>query len=121
MRIFTGYFSRIKLYEKDGLVPISISRYKPKWFEGEECVALAPSANLLYRYKNGQASVADYTEEYNAMLDSMDVKNIIENAAKGRDIVLCCYEKPGDFCHRNLVAKHCNEKYGMEIKEKVVG
>ena len=117
MVMYTGYFARLKKYQDAGLVPISISRWKPKWFEGEECIDLAPAANLLLRYKNGQASVQDYTEEYNAMLDGLDVKMIAEAASKGRNVVFCCYEKPGDFCHRHLFAKHLREKYGIEIKE----
>ena len=41
----------------------------------------------------------------------------IERLANGKDVALCCYEKPGDFCHRHLVAKWMNEKLGVQIEE----
>ena len=28
-----------------------------------------------------------------------------------------CYEKPGDFCHRHLLADFLNENLGLDIKE----
>lgn len=115
--IYTGYFARTKIYENAGLVPISISRWSPKWFNGEKCTSLAPSPDLLNRYKEGTASIQDYESEFLAMLNTIDVRNIVENLARGRDIVLCCYEKPTDFCHRHLIAKYLNDKYDMDIQE----
>jgi len=28
----------------------------------------------------------------------------LEQISQGRDIILCCYEKPEDFCHRKILA-----------------
>ena len=35
----------------------------------------------------------------------------------GKDVALCCYEKPGDFCHRHILAKWITENTGIEITE----
>lgn len=33
------------------------------------------------------------------------VKELLRTITSHRDIVLCCYEKPGDFCHRHILAE----------------
>ena len=100
---------------------ISIARWSPKWFTGEECKILAPSANLLERYRNGITNSDDYTKEYTAYLDSLDLTELINNlTAREHDIVLCCYEKPTDFCHRHVLAEYCNKKYGTDIIEYTI-
>ena len=41
----------------------------------------------------------------------------LKYVSKGKDVALMCYEKPGDFCHRHLLADFLNEKLGLDIKE----
>lgn len=41
------------------------------------------------------------------------VRTILEAVAKDRDIVLCCYEKPDEFCHRHILA----EWLGKDVEE----
>ena len=36
-----------------------------------------------------------------------------------QDIVLLCYEKPGRFCHRHILAEWIKEKTGEEVEEYV--
>jgi uncharacterized protein YeaO (DUF488 family) len=117
MKIYTGYFAQLAKYEKAGLKPVSVARWSPKWYNGATCITLAPSVGLLNRYKNNQVGVMDYADEYNAFLKTIDVKAIVENAANGRDIVLLCYEKAGDFCHRHLIAKYLNDNFNMGVTE----
>ena len=115
--IYTGYFAKLKEYKKNGLIPISITRFPPKWFEGEQCQDLAPSAELLKKYKDMYMDEEHFEIHYNEMLSQIDVLKIVEEAVKGRDVVLCCFEKSDDFCHRHLLAKWLNEKYGMNVQE----
>ena len=117
--IYTGYFARLKTYKEAGLVPVSVTRWTPKWFEGKECKALAPSADLLARYKNGITNTEAFTEEFEAMLDSIDIKKVLEDLTEegSTDIVLLCFEKNGDFCHRHIIAKHLKSKYDITVEE----
>lgn len=111
--IYTSYFSNNKNIPKE-LKRISISRFTPSWATVDlEMKTLAPSADLLNRYKDGLVSDEAYTAEYVEYLRSLDpfeVGNSIQ------DSVLLCYEKDGDFCHRNLVANWLSG-FGFEIKE----
>jgi len=43
------------------------------------------------------------------------VKYFFETLGGDRDIILCCYEKPGEFCHRHVLANWLADK--IEVKE----
>jgi len=38
----------------------------------------------------------------------------IEKASGGKDIVLCCYEKTGEFCHRHVLAELLKNYFEVE-------
>jgi predicted CopG family antitoxin len=126
MEYRTGYFSKIKQYTLNGFLPVSISRWPPKWYTGKKYPELAPSADLLKRYKDGVTDDAGYDKEYNEFLKSeagvaaiTGLKkfetDVMEMGFKG--VVLCCFEKPGDFCHRHLLADEMSKTYGIDIEE----
>ena len=115
--IYTGYFAKLKTYIEAGLTPISISRWPPNWFEGEKCSALAPPVELLKGYKTGKINEEQYKQIYLSDLDRTDIRTVLDYIAKGRDIVLCCYEKPDAFCHRHVLAEYVTDKYNIPISE----
>lgn len=83
--------------------------------------SLAPSVNTVLRYK-GDKDEAAYAERYMlrfATLYAPDLVQQLERISGGADVALCCYEKPGDFCHRNLVAAWLR-KNGVECEEWMV-
>ncbi len=91
----TSYFAN---YRKFGdLKPISISRFPPRGFKGEQRLDLAPSESLLRRYKEGLVSEEEYKKEY---ILGLPAEINIED-----DSVLLCYEKKGDFCHRRILGE----------------
>lgn len=81
---------------------------------------LAPTATLLRKYHQG-LSASEYEKEYRQQIAGLnDMHALFEmmaRQAKGRDIVLLCYEKDGEFCHRHLLSDIVFEKYGYRIKE----
>lgn len=123
MEIKTGYFAKAALYERSGYVIVSISRWSPKWLKCLECKELAPSVDLLNRYKNGQASAEDYNIEFKEYLEGVDLKAIADSLSEKAKsegklgIIFCCYEKPSDFCHRHIVAAQYKEKLGIDVEE----
>ena len=73
-------------------------------------LAVAPQWNdLLGSYKDGVIDDAEYTSRYMKILESnkasilQGFKMILEQYT-GRDIVLLCWCKKGNFCHRRLLA-----------------
>jgi uncharacterized protein (DUF488 family) len=107
----TSYFAKSATHP--GAVSIALSN--PKNFMGREYKALAPNGWFLRKYKL-DGDVDFYTEQYQAeVLDQLDPKEVLRDL--GEDAVLLCWEKPGEFCHRHLVAQWLKEKLGIEIKE----
>lgn len=75
---------------------------------------MAPSS-LLSAWKGGKVNEKMYIDVYtNEVLNNLDpefVVNELTKMANGYDVVLLCYEKSGDFCHRNLVADWIGQTY----------
>lgn len=122
MEIFTSYFGRAKGLDVTRYFIVSIARFQPKDFFAYPCLALAPSVDLLRQYKNGLSRNL-YEECYRRdVLESQNVHKIFENLAMlahGRDIVLCCYERPFEFCHRRLLARYVEEHWRYSIDELI--
>lgn len=119
MKIYTSYFANLKNLEKEDIFPIGICCYPPKWFNGPNLGALAPTPDILEKCKS---SHAEYEKRYKTEVLSIfkDINiliNRISYISGGKDIALCCYEKPSDFCHRHIVAKWLEEQTGIEVKE----
>lgn len=120
MKIYTSYFANL-IKVPDSIVPISISCKPPKGYNGLEYKVLAPSHALLSAWhKNHDENY--YRRVFGNKLNSLNVHGVIsvlEYMSKGKDIVLVCYERPGNFCHRHLIAEwFC--KNGYETEELIL-
>ena len=108
-KIYTGYFAGIRNYPS-GVLIIGITRFKPEYFKGINLESLAPSANLLRQYKNKEIDNFIFKQKYIQEIEdrgfvAKSVRQILEEIAGNRDIILCCYEKPSEFCHRHILAE----------------
>ena len=106
--MYTGYFAQCKKYINNGLIPVSITRVNPHWFTGYHYQILAPSYELLQDYKFNGLSTTEYTYYYNNYLNTLSYIKVLSDLTRFGDldkIVLCCYERSTDFCHRHLVSK----------------
>lgn len=118
--MYTGYFAKIKEYEQAGLIPISIAAKAPDWYDGLEYKKLAPKWSFFNEWKNGSHKGDNnyYTRQfYLQVLKETTVEYVIADLMGLSDgelskVVLLCYEKPGDFCHRHLVADWINKYEG---------
>jgi len=94
--------------EEDG-IRISVMRwhYPPEKYKGrydEWCRDLAPSAELLRRYKRGEIDWDEYEKLYNEEMKAKTplIKKLAERAAE-EEITLLCAEKTDEKCHRRLL------------------
>ena len=116
MKIYTSYFGNLKALGKAGIMPVSIARYSPKWFDGPRYTVVAPTSYML----SGACSHEEYLVRYDEILKRLDASSVvasIDGIGRGRDVALCCYEKPGDFCHRHLTARWLSENTGVDVWE----
>jgi uncharacterized protein (DUF488 family) len=101
LKIYTGYFARVNQYRQAGLVTISIARFN-KYYSGASLKLLAPTAEMIKEPEK------TYIPKYYSILSKLSKEGIlkeIERLSEGKDCILLCYEKPTDFCHRQIVAK----------------
>lgn len=101
MKIYTGNFANLKKYTQSGLHPISIA-LSSRYFSGDSLKNLAPE----WSFKDDPENM--YTPKFMAKINRLSkdvVLKEIESISKGKDVVLLCHEKYGDFCHRHLVNK----------------
>lgn len=118
MKIYTSYFAKAKKLPKD-LVQVSISLFPPKHFVGKEYKKIAPTQKILFDWKrlaNKEKYVREYQRDVLSKLDEAKVYSELEKIGQGKDIVLLCYEKSEDFCHRHLFAEWMTKK-GYEVIE----
>lgn len=115
--LYTSYFANASNLP-ESVARISIALYPPRWFSCARFPKLAPTKEILSRWKENH-NEAEYRLAFAVMLARLDVKEVaqeLSGLANGNDVVLLCYEKRGDFCHRHLVAEwfrsngiHCKE------------
>ena len=116
--IFTSYFAKLKNIPSN-IVPISICGKAPDWYKGLQYKKLAPKYSFFSVWKETHDNEYYITNFKKEVLEKLDIKNVIAELTKlsdGKDIVLICYEKPTDFCHRFLVSDWLN-KNGIKCEE----
>lgn len=117
MEIYTSYFAKANKLREFGIIPISISLYPPKGWNGSQIKNLAPLRYMLMKNVSEEQYISLYN---NHILSTLDAKGFIEMLRRNfgeQDIALCCYESPEKFCHRQLVSKWIKEEAGIEVKE----
>jgi uncharacterized protein YeaO (DUF488 family) len=111
MRILTDYYGNYKNWHRDA-VPVSVSRFPPAGYKGLEYKDVAPEEWLLEAMKTGNITQEFYIKAYRKQLDGIGRQAILKklrDLSDGKDVILVCYEKDGDFCHRHLL------KYYLEF------
>ena len=111
----TSYFANLRHLKSY----LSISQYPPKWYDGPQLKMLAPPPALLKAAHNG-LSHAEYEKQYKRdVLDHLDAQEVYDAITDeyGDDVALLCFEKPGDFCHRRLVAQWLETELKVAVPE----
>lgn len=117
MKIYTSYFANGKKLNMAGLRMIGIALYPPKWFYGTTIRDVAPSYSILKETSSQEEYVNRFKNEILSKVDAKAFVEKLETISKGKDVVLCCYEKPDEFCHRHLVAEWLTANLGIEVTE----
>lgn len=116
MKIYTSYFGNAKKLASANITIISIARFRPRFLSCVSLLEVAPSAFMV----KGDITREQYISLYEDILKKLNIDEFINKISVlsgGRDVALCCYEKPDDFCHRHLLSKWIKEKVGYEITE----
>ena len=121
MKLYTSYFAMVKKLQEAGYSNlVCIAGYAPKFYYEMEGVRffpdLAPRKEWFLEWRNRHLSNEWYVGKYNeTVLSKLDPKDVLNRLGDGA--VMLCYEKPGDFCHRHLVADWLKQGTGVEVEE----
>jgi hypothetical protein len=91
---------------------VAISRGIPRGWQGRRCKALVPSRDLI-KIMEPERFIAFYRAQ---VLDKLDPMKMIRDLG-GDDFILLCWEPPGEFCHRRVVAAWLRKHTGVLIEE----
>lgn len=111
MRIYTSYYGN-KAIPKH-LIQISISKTQPEGYRGKVYQLLIPTWDLVGKYKadhDMKAYIIEYTKSVLRLLKTERVIEDLRTLGNGADVVLLCYERPTNFCHRQIVAEWLSDK-----------
>lgn len=134
--IYTSYFAKIRDVPKNSIC-IAICAIVPSWWKGLTYDKVAPPLKLLQAYKSNH-DTDSYTQAYTSqVLDKTSPKRVLREIFRllppgvqqnlkhetggwwenpDYHVILLCYEKSSDFCHRHLLAEWLTEN-GIEVKE----
>ncbi len=112
----TSYFGNLKNLPAD-VVPISICGKAPDWYKGLQYKKLAPKYDFFMKWKetrDNEYYIRCFRDQVLSVTSFYDTFRELQEMARkvnpdGKYICLICYEKPGDFCHRHLVAEWFRE------------
>ena len=118
--VYTSYFANLKNLP-DNFCPISICGKVPDWYDGIQFKILAPKYSFFKVYE--ETHDKDYYIEHfqnevlGTRLNPHLILNRLYELADRKIPCLICYEKPGDFCHRHLVAEWLQNNCNIKVEE----
>ena len=96
---------------------VSICGGVPDWYNGRQYKKLAPKYWFFKKYKEDGDKDYYIIQYQKEVLDTLNAKEVYDEL--GEESVLLCWEKPGDFCHRHLIAEWFKKELGIEVTELV--
>lgn len=99
MKLYTAQMNQWRRLKKEGrayidtTVKTGIKAFAPQW-------------DMVMGVKQGTLTPEQYTERYEELMEFSEVayEEEWEDLLSREEVILLCYCKPGDFCHRHLLA-----------------
>lgn len=112
-KLYTSYYAR----SGKNIRAVSISAKAPFFYKGNKYLDLAPSWELLRAYKAGEIDNFQYTQIYGEQLKQRNITPQVVISQLPEQSIMLCYEGPGKFCHRHIVAVWLNNSGIAEVSE----
>jgi len=116
VELYTSHWHNKELADL-AAVPIAISRGKPRWrlpYRFRVLGQLAPAREIF-----GIEDPDKFAAAYLTQLEELGVEKVVSDLVRisaqhgGRPLVLLCWEKPGQPCHRRALALWLEERAGV--------
>lgn len=79
--------------------------------EYDHLLQLAPTKDLLDRYRKGHCGWSAYEHEFLQLIESRRIEETTDRELIDGSCLLCT-EETAEHCHRRLVAEYLNKKWG---------
>ena len=112
--IYTGYYGGLTRIVGD-ITKVQVSNSAPVPVDIKFEKAIPDWAFIVKPYKDGLITKEEYEQRYTLQLDKFreNILGVIKYfSSTDKDYILLCYEKPGDFCHRHILADYINKALG---------
>ena len=120
--IYTGYYGGLTRIVGD-IAKVQVSNSAPVPVDIKFEKAIPDWAFIVKPYKDGLITKEEYEQRYTLQLDKFreNILGVIKYfSSTDKDYILLCYEKPGDFCHRHILADYINKALGEGIVKEYV-
>jgi len=81
---------------------------------------VAPSAELLSKFKSGEICWEEYEKLYRhgvgLLMGTPWMEKRANESKAGHHVILVCFEKSAQHCHRRLLAEEIARRFGAEYK-----
>ena len=125
MNIHTSYYSKVRMLPKENTILVQVSNTVPTWFREEYYKLskdLSPEWGIINAYKCDNISRDCFMSKYRDYLDKHFDKNEIllelsrlAQACNVENVILLCYEKDAESCHRTELGKWLGDFYLGEL------
>lgn len=116
--IYTSYFAKFNLFDPNKFELISIARVTPKWINNIKVSnTLCPPWKIISDHKSRNITDFEYEDMYLSCIPD-NTPSVLEGFSEKilpKIPVLFCYEGPGKFCHRHILAEWVNKRLGYEL------
>lgn len=131
MKLYTSYFANKVKLPPNRTISIAITAYTPDWWNGDTLSIVAPPKELVLYYKNLKNKrdtdfeklkdfyIEYYTKTILNKLNPNELYSTLESIASMQNkenIVLLCFEKSSDFCHRHVL-RDWLQHHGIQCEE----
>ena len=94
---------------------VAVCLYPPIDWAGLRFPSLAPTSNMFQEIKSRKINKIEYEHRYREeVLGKLDAGYIYITL---KNNVLLCWEQPGEFCHRRIIANWIFEELGYDVPE----
>lgn len=80
---------------------------------------LAPTQEMLDRYKKSKGAWSDYEREFLNLIAERRIEQELSPSLFAEPSVLLCSEHTADQCHRRLVVEYLREKWGDVVPSHI--
>ena len=94
-----------------------------RWYRVQRYLPLVPPWAWVKASRESRMSASEFYGRYRLQLQGLDPHQVVEDLERlvdGPEIVMLCWEAPGEYCHRRIAATWLESELGIVVPEREV-